>query len=95
MKYPSPKVGNYLVFATRHGINISKDIDLYCFARSGLHTYTIELIAGQRHEFRSHSALTDSRFSEHALVILNSCFKLKNIEILYNTEIHKSSFVVK
>ena len=36
MKYPSPKVGKYLVFATRHGINISKDMDFYFFARSSL-----------------------------------------------------------
>jgi len=72
MSYLSPKVGNYLVFATRHGINISKDLDLHCFARSGLHTYTIELVAGQRHEFRSHSALSNNRLSEHALVTPNS-----------------------
>ena len=72
MNYLSPKVGNYLVFATRHGINISKDLDHHCFARSGLHTYTIELVAGQKHKFGSHSALSDSRLSEHALVTLNS-----------------------
>jgi hypothetical protein len=72
MSYLSPKVGNYLVFATRHGINISKDLDLHCFALSVLHTYTTEFVTGQRHEFRSHSALSDSRLSEHALGTPNS-----------------------
>jgi hypothetical protein len=72
INYPSPKVGNYLVIAIRHGVNISKDLDLHCFARSGLHTYTIEIVADQRHEFRSHSTLSDSILSEHALVTLNS-----------------------
>jgi hypothetical protein len=77
---PPQNFGNYLVFTTRHGVHISEDLDLRCFARSGLHTDTTKPVGCWRQDLDSQPALADSRLSEHAIDTLNSkSFKFKRL----------------